>query len=31
LVGNIVLAGRIPSLLRWNRDPYGLGNTEVNR
>jgi len=31
LVGTIVLAGRIPSLLRWNRDPYGLGNTEVNR
>lgn len=31
LVGTIVLASRIPSLLRWNRDPYGLGNTEVNR
>jgi hypothetical protein len=31
LVGTIVLASRIPSLLRWNRDPYGLGSTEVNR
>jgi hypothetical protein len=31
LVGTIVLSSRIPSLLRWNRDPYGLGNTEVNR
>ena len=31
LVGTIVLAGRIPSLLRWNRDPYGLGNAEANR
>jgi Methylamine utilisation protein MauE len=31
LVGAIVLASRIPSLLRWNRDPYGLGNMEVNR
>jgi hypothetical protein len=31
LVGTIVLASRIPSLLRWNRDPYGLGNMEVNR
>ena len=31
LVGTIVLASRIPSLLRWNRDPYGLGNAEVNR
>ena len=31
LVGAIVLASRIPRLLRWNKDPYGLGNTEVNR
>ena len=31
LVGAIVLASRIPRLLRWNRGPYGLGNTEVNR
>ena len=31
LVGAIVLAGRIPRLLRWNKDPYGLGNTEVNQ
>ncbi len=31
LVGAIVLASRIPRLLRWNRVPYGLGNTEVNR
>ena len=31
LVGTIVLSSRIPSLLRWNRDPYGLGNTEVSR
>jgi len=31
LVGAITLAGQIPKLLRWNRDPYGLGNTEVNQ
>jgi Methylamine utilisation protein MauE len=31
LVGTIVLASRIGRLLRWNRVPYGLGNTEVNR
>jgi hypothetical protein len=31
LVGALVLASRIPKLLRWNKDPYGLGNTEVNR
>jgi hypothetical protein len=30
LLGIIVLASRIPGLLRWNKDPYGLGNTEVN-
>jgi len=26
-----VLGGQIPKLLRWNRDPYTVGNTEVNR
>jgi hypothetical protein len=31
LVGTIVLGSQIAKLLRWNRDPYGLGNTEVNR
>jgi hypothetical protein len=31
LVGAIVLASRIPNLLRWNKNPYGLENTEVNR
>jgi hypothetical protein len=31
LVGTIVLASRIPKLLSWNKNPYGLGNTEVNR
>jgi hypothetical protein len=31
LVGAIVLASRIPELLRWNKNPYGLDNTEVNR
>ena len=31
LVGAIVLAGQVPKLLRWNKDPYGLGNTEVNQ
>ena len=31
LVGAIVLASRIPKLLRWNKAPYGLENTEVNR
>ena len=30
-VGIIVLGSQIGKLLRWNRDPYGLGNTEVNR
>ena len=30
-VGAIVLASRIPKLLRWNKNPYGLENTEVNR
>ena len=31
LVGAITLGGQIPKLLRWNRDPYRLGNTEVNQ
>jgi hypothetical protein len=31
LVGTIVLGSQITRLLRWNRDPYGLGYTEVNR
>lgn len=31
LVGAVVLASRIPNLLRWNKNPYGLENTEVNR
>ena len=30
-VGTIVLASRIPKLLSWNKNLYGLGNTEVNR
>jgi Methylamine utilisation protein MauE len=30
LVGTIALAGKIPKLLRWNRNPYRLGDTEVN-
>jgi hypothetical protein len=30
-VGVIALGGEIPKLLRWNRDPYGLGNMEVDR
>jgi hypothetical protein len=29
-VGAIALGSQIPKLLRWNRDPYRLGNTEVN-
>ena len=31
IVGAVVLGGQIPKLLRWNRDPYTVGNTEVNR
>jgi hypothetical protein len=31
VVGTIALGSQIAKLLRWNRDPYGLGNTEVNR
>jgi hypothetical protein len=30
LVGAITLGGQIPKLLRWNRDPYRLGNMEVD-
>jgi hypothetical protein len=30
-VGTIVRASEIAKLLRWNRDPYGLENTEVDR
>jgi methylamine utilization protein MauE len=30
LVAAIVLGGQIPKLLRWNKDPYRIGNTEVN-
>jgi hypothetical protein len=30
-VGTIALGSQIAKLVRWNRDPYGLGNTEVNR
>ncbi|MDQ3863565.1 MAG: hypothetical protein M3317_08715 [Actinomycetota bacterium] len=29
-VGTIALASKVPKLLRWNRSPYRLGNTEVN-
>jgi hypothetical protein len=25
-----VLGSQIPKLLRWNKDPYRIGNTEVN-
>ena len=31
LVGVITLGGQIPKLLRWNRDPYRLGNMEVDQ
>ena len=30
-VGTIVLGSQIANVLRWNRDPYGLGNTAVNQ
>ena len=30
-IGTIVLGSHIPKLLRWNSDPYGLGNTRVNQ
>ncbi len=29
IVGAVVLGGQIPRLLRWNRDPYRVGNMEV--
>jgi hypothetical protein len=31
IVGAIALGSQVTKLLRWNRDPYGLGNTEVNQ
>jgi hypothetical protein len=30
-VGTTVLGSQIPKLLRWNKDPYRVGNTEVNQ
>lgn len=30
-VGAVALGSQIRKLLRWNRDPYRLGNTEVNQ
>jgi hypothetical protein len=30
-VGAVVLGGQIPKLLRWNKDPYRLGDTEVDQ
>ena len=30
IVGTVVLGGQIPRLLRWNSDPHGVGNAEVN-
>jgi hypothetical protein len=30
-IGAIVLVSQIPKLLRWNKDPYGITNTEVNQ
>ena len=30
IVGAVVLGGQIPKLLRWNKDPYTVGNMEVN-
>jgi hypothetical protein len=30
LVGAIVLGSQVPELLRWNKDPYRIGKTEVN-
>ena len=29
IVGAVVLGSQIPKLLRWNKDPYRIGNTEV--
>jgi hypothetical protein len=31
LIGAIALGSQIPKLLRWNKDPYRIGNTEVNQ
>jgi hypothetical protein len=31
VVGTIVLVNLIPRLLRWNKDPYRIGNAEVNQ
>ena len=30
-VGAILLSSQISRLLRWNKDPYGIGDTEVNQ
>lgn len=30
-IGTIVLVSQIPRLLRWNSDPYGLGDARVNQ
>jgi hypothetical protein len=30
-IGAIVLVSQVPKLLRWNRDPYGITDTEVNQ
>lgn len=30
IVGAIVLVAQIPRLLRWNKDPYSIGNPEVS-
>ncbi len=30
-VGAILLSSQIPRLLRWNKDPYDIGDTEVNQ
>jgi len=30
IVGAVVLGGQIPKLLRWNKDPYRIGDTEVS-
>ena len=30
IVGAVVLGGQISKLLRWNKDPYTVGNMEVN-
>jgi hypothetical protein len=30
LVGAIMLGSQVPRLLRWNKNPYRIGNTEVN-